>query len=388
MSGGRIRVLQVITSLAGGAGLHAYQLAGHLDPARFDVHLAYGSGYPLDACVEEEGLSHTILGWRRSPNPVASARGLADVSRLVRATRPQIMHMHCSIAGIMGRWVAAREGVPHIIFSVHALTSRDHQPSWRKRLFLQIERGMDRYTDRYCVFTQNLKDQLVQRRIARPEKIQVVPHGIEIGDPPSPEVRRRARESLGLSEGDLAVATAGRLEPQKGLTYLVRAFQGVQARVPEARLLVFGDGPLRGSLEAEVRARGLGERVRFLGWRDNMRALLAGVDLFCLASLWETFGYVLLEAMSAEVPIVATDVDGIPEVVGDSTVGLLVPPADPDALGAAIGSLLAEPVRRRNMGQAGRKRAETLFRLARMIERYETLYTDLHVGEPSLGGRR
>ncbi len=377
MTNDRIRVLQLITSLAGGAGWHVYQLARHLDRSRFDVSIAFGRGYPLDDRVEAEEIPHHVIRWTRRLNPVATVRGGWDAYRLLKRERFDIVHVHCSLAGVVGRFAATLCRVPSVLFSVHAFASRDYQPRLTQRVFLAAERAMDRHTDAYCVFTGVIGGQVVAKGISTTEKIVVIPHGMDIPPAPSAENRRFARERLGLEDGELAVGTSGRLEKQKGIVHQIRAFRTVADRNQRAQLLILGDGPLRQSLENESRRLGLENVVRFLGWRNDLPEILSGLDVFCLSSLWETFGYSTLEAMAMALPIVATNVDSTPEVIGGERCGLLVEPANPEALAEGILSMLEDPERRHAMAAAARRRAETEFTLDRMIARYEDLYTDL-----------
>ncbi|OFW21211.1 MAG: hypothetical protein A3H27_08115 [Acidobacteria bacterium RIFCSPLOWO2_02_FULL_59_13] len=377
MNGRRIRVLQVITSLAGGAGLYAYQLTRHLDPSRFDVKLVFGPGYPLDAVVERERLPHAKLSWTRRLNPLATLYGVYQLAQILRRQHFDIVHTHCSLAGAVGRVLARWFKVPHVLFSVHAFASRDYQPVWRKQLFLMLERWLDRYTDRYLASTDIGKQKIVVKRISTADRVSVVPLGIDIPPIPSNAQRLRARACLGLADNALTVATAGRFERQKGLIHLLRAFADVHAALPAARLVIFGDGPLYSTLRTETSLLGLENVVVFAGWRSDLDVLLSGCDVFCLASLWETFGYVLLEAMAARLPIVATCVDGIPEVTGDGQCALLVPPANAAALAAALIALLKDGAQRAMLAEQGRQRVVREYTLARMIGRVEGIYEEL-----------
>lgn len=374
---GRVRVLQVITSLAGGAGQYACDLARHLDARHFQVDLAYGPGYPLDEAVCAEQLPHVLLGWGRRAWPGAVLRGARDLARLMREQRYDVVHAHCSIAGAVGRVLARRQRGTRVVFTMHAFASRDFQPAWRKRVLLGVERALDRCTDHYVATTERVKRQIVDKRIAASERISVVPLGIPLPPLPVLEQRLRARRLLGVREDEVLIGTAGRLETQKGVAYLVRAFAQLHAALPATRLAIFGDGPLRPALAAEVRRLGLERAVLFAGWRDDMAAIMCALDVFCLASLWETFGYVLLEAMAAGVPVVATDVDGIPEVTDGGRCAALVPPADAQALAAALSGLIADAGRRAGLAAAGRARVEREFALPRMIAGMEALYETL-----------
>jgi glycosyltransferase involved in cell wall biosynthesis len=266
--------------------------------------------------------------------------------------------------------------VPHVVFTCHAFASRDYQPAWRKRAYLAIERAMDRYTDRYFASSNAIRELLVSKRIARAERVTVIPQGIDLPPPPTPQARQAAREALAADPDDLVVVWAGRLEEQKGLIHLLRAWPGVITALPRARLVLLGDGPLRGFLQAQAGRLGIAGTVQFLGWRNDVAALMPGADVFCLPSLWESFGYVLLEAMAAGVPVVASAVEGIPEVVGDHC-GILVPPADPPRLTDALVEALRDSARRETMARAARQRVEREFTVGQMVSRFEDAYDSL-----------
>lgn len=372
----RIRVLQVITSLAGGAGLNAYHLTRYLDRSRFDVDLAFGPGYPLDHQVAADGLTHHVLRWSRKANPFATLLGTQDVVRLLRRERYDIVHAHCSLAGLAGRLAARWCGVPKIVFTVHAFASRPHQAAWKQRLALEIERRLDPYTDHYCVSTQIFHDQLLQKKIAETRRVSIIPLGIELASVALS--REQARARLGLPNDAAVVISAGRLESQKGLRYLIEAWSAVRRDVPGAMLVLLGDGPLRGELESLAERLNVRESIYFTGWRTDANELLAAGDLFCLPSLWEAFGYVLLEAMAAGIPIVASDVDGIPEVLMQGRLGKLVPAGDCSSLARAVADLLHDPAERHRLKQTGLQHVHSRYALAGMVEGYATLYERLH----------
>lgn len=383
----RIRILQVITSLAGGAGLQVCQLAQHLDARRFDVRLAFGPGYPLDALVVARGIAHHELPWTRRLAPLALARGTLRLAQLLGRERFDIVHTHCSIAGALGRplayWQRGAARRPRVLFTVHAFASRPWQPAWRQRAALAVERALDRCTDHYCVSTHAVRAALCAKGIAPPGRVSVIPLGIEHGpaDPArlaDPHARARARCDLGLAPDAFAIGAAGRLEEQKGFAHLIRALPMIRQAVPQAVLVIVGAGPLANALARAARSAGVAHATHFTGWRDDLPALLPGFDLFCLPSLWETFGYVLPEAMAAGVPVVASEVEGIPEVLGHGRLGVLVPPANSAALARAIVALAHDAPRRTRLAEAARRHALDEYSLQTMIGRYEVLYQKIH----------
>jgi glycosyltransferase involved in cell wall biosynthesis len=172
-----------------------------------------------------------------------------------------------------------------------------------------------------------------------------------------------------------------RLIEQKGVTYALQAFARVADRFPAARLIIAGDGVLRGQLEAEADSLGIGGRVHWLGWRPDSAAVLASLDVLLMPSLWEGFGLVMLEAMAAHLPIIGSRVSAIPEVVVDGETGLLVPPADVSALAAALSRLLEDEPLRRAMGERGAERLAAHFSTAAMIDATIGLYQALLRGK-------
>jgi glycosyltransferase involved in cell wall biosynthesis len=173
------------------------------------------------------------------------------------------------------------------------------------------------------------------------------------------------------------VGVVARLDSQKGHIYLLRAWVQVTAALPEARLLVVGDGPLRGELQQQTYDLGLEGSVIFAGRREDVPRIMAALDVVTLPSLWEGFGLVLLEAMAVARPIVASRVSAIPEIVVEGETGLLVPPRDVDALAAALIALLRDQQRATEMGRRGRVRLEQEFTLGKMIEATDRVYGDL-----------
>jgi glycosyltransferase involved in cell wall biosynthesis len=188
------------------------------------------------------------------------------------------------------------------------------------------------------------------------------------------------RAELGLGADELVAGMACRLVEQKGVQYGIRAFAQVSAQYASARLIIAGDGPLRAPLEAEARAAGVADRVRFLGWRDDVPRLLAALDVLLLPSLWEGFGLVLLEAMGQHLPVIASRVSAVPEIVTDGETGLLVPVRDADALADALALLLGDYDLRRHMGLLAEDRLETHFSAERMVSQTVELYNDLLQG--------
>jgi len=233
--------------------------------------------------------------------------------------------------------------------------------------------------DRVVVIS-NAVGRFLRRTLRLPDRRMTrIPYGYPApeNDRGGTEPRDALRRELDIGPDCPLVTIVARLVPQKGLFDLVRAAALVHDAEPGARFLLVGRGGLRAKLEAAIDDHGLDGTIRLLGFRRDVDRILAGSDLMALPSHWEGFGMVLLEAMAAGRPIVATRVGAIPEVVADGETGILVPPRDPDTLATAILRLLRRPAEAEEMGRAGRRRLGTEFGIDRAVREHEALYEAL-----------
>ena len=208
-------------------------------------------------------------------------------------------------------------------------------------------------------------------------KITTIHNGVDVDRFRPGGDRMHLRRELGLDEHHLLVGAVAHLTPQKGHRHLLEAARQVVQRLPETVFVLVGDGSLRPELEEMVNAWKLQENVRFLGVRRDIPELLGSLDLFVLPSVWEGLGVAVLEAMACELPVVASRVDGIVEMVVEGVTGLLAPPKDAEALHVALTTLLESPAERERMGLAGRERAVSRFSTKAMVERYRGIYEGL-----------
>jgi len=293
---------------------------------------------------------------------------LGALRRVVRGLKPDVLHNFLFHANLAGRYVGWRERVPAVVCAVRV---EDVERPWRLWFDGWTHRMMHAET---CV--SESARQFTFRRSGIPlEKLVAIPNAVDVS---RFDLERGAfRSELGLAEGIPLIASAGRLERQKGTTILLDSTAAVLRDCPEARLVLVGDGPDKASLKAQAEKLGIEGSTHFLGWRPDIPQVLVDADMFVLASRWEGMPNVVLEAMAARRPVVATAVGGIPELVVPSETGLLVEPGDATGLSEAMAGVLADPERSREMGEAGRRRAEDEFSLGRMVGRYEELYERL-----------
>ena len=372
--------MHVITLLElGGAQQNTLHPVKHLDRSRVRVSLVTGLGGQLDAearALGEAGV-HFEPDLLREVRPLRDLRALRALVRLFRRDRPDIVHTHSSKAGILGRWAAAIAGVPVVVHSVHGFGFTPGQRPWVRSLFLGSERLTALVTNHFiCVSRSNLAEG-VRLGLFRRENASLVRSGFDVATfSDGPRDRVALRRELGFEEDAVLVASVGCLKPQKDPA----TFAGVVARVlehhPRTRFLIAGDGALRGDLERRLAESKTGHAVRLLGWRDDVPRLLRASDVLLHTSRWEGLPRVLPQAMAAGLPVVATAVDGAPEVVREGDTGFLAAPRDIDALAAAVSRLVADPGLRRRMGSRGQASVGE-FDVARLVPAQQDLYDRL-----------
>jgi glycosyltransferase involved in cell wall biosynthesis len=296
--------------------------------------------------------------------------------RLPRRLRGQsfdIVHSFLYRANILARFVAPRCGTPKVVNSIR-ITPDEETPMMR---FLD-RRTLNR-VDRVCVLSEILSRDLQERLAFSPRRIIVIPNSIDVAvcDSALTTEGDRARAKLGLSPADLVVVSVGRLHRQKGFDCLLDAFRPFALEHPRGKLVIAGEGPQRQELEKKSEELRIPDRVLFTGLVPSPWPILAAADIFVLPSLYEGMPNALLEAMAAALPVVATPVGAVPEMITDGEEGLLVPPDDPEALTAALERLAWSPDLRRELGRRARERVERFYAPERTMEKLEALYESL-----------
>lgn len=385
-SGGTVRVMIVVARL-GVSGvtttlIETAQLLGEVDGVEpILVHGSVSRG-ERDVAARADGagvrrLHVAPLG--REISPVRDVRALWQVWRLIRRHRPDVVHTHTSKAGIVGRLAAFLARVPVVVHTYHGHTFSDYFGRLRAGLFLRLERLAARVTDRIVTESEALRTELVDlHRVAPRERIDVIPVGLRLRPlAEAPRHHGRVRSQLGIGAGVPIVAIMGRLVPIKNHVLFVEVAGLVHDRRPEVRFVVTGDGETRRATEAEIASRGLEDVVTMTGWLDDPVAAITDFDLVALSSDQEGTPVALLEAIAAGVPVVATDVGGVRDVLGPDLLGQMVPPRDPEALAAAIMRTLDDPPD----DAAARQRVLATHDISASITAHLDLYRDLLAGD-------
>jgi glycosyltransferase involved in cell wall biosynthesis len=345
----RPRVLLLVTlAETGGAQTYVTALA-HALAREYDVVVAaHGDGF------HDVPRFVPLRHLRRPLHPLHDALALVELYRLFRRERPLVVHANSSKAGVLGRLAAVAARVPVRFFTVHGWAFKAHS-GLAAKAYLWADRLMSPLTTTTICVAHGERSAGLRARTCRADRTVVIHNGVPLDVP-----QRVAHTGSLLS--------VGRLRAPKDFVTLVRAMAGL-----EARLLIAGDGPDRPALEAEIDRLGL-TNVELLGTRDDVPELLAGSDVFVLATESEGLPMSVLEAMAAGLPVVASAVGGVPELVVDGETGVLVPPGDSAALARALETVVADPGLRDRLGDAGRQRAEHEFSLDRFEREHLELY--------------
>ncbi|WP_165071040.1 glycosyltransferase [Paludisphaera rhizosphaerae] len=359
-----VPIALTITDLdVGGAERALTSLTLGLDRRRWSPAVVNLSGEgALAEGIRSAGIPVTSLGLGRR----SLLRGAARLASTLKRHRPALVQSFLFHANILSRLAAPMAGSPWVL---GGLRVAERQKGWH----LTVDRLTSRLGCGSVCVSEGVRRFSVEEGGLDPARLRVIPNGVDLGriDVASPS----RRGDLGVSTDDVLALTVGRLDVQKGLPDLLDAVEEASKIAPRLRLAIVGDGPLRGWLESNVAGRpGLSSRVVVLGRRDDVPSLMKAADLLIHASHWEGMPNVVLEAMAAGLPVVATAVEGTDELVVPGRTGWLVPARDPRSLAAAVVEAAADRETRRRLGQAGRFRVEEEFSIPRMVERYEDLW--------------
>jgi len=364
-----IRVLDLlVTTAPGGGPKQVYDLVRHLPKEEFEVVVAGPRDGSFFDRFRALGLPVVEIATHR-----VGWRPLFDVLRLLRGSRIDVVHTHGKGAGVYGRLAARCAGVAavHTFHGIHY----ERYPWLGRQAYLALERALAAWTHTIVNVSATQEREGLALGLFRPSQSAAIPNGIELPELDAqladPSVDRR---HLGLVDGAPVVGSVGRFDPVKRVDVLIRALAILAPRFPRLALVLVGGGDDEPRLKRLAAAGGLADRVIFTGPLDNPAGTYRVFDLYAATSRKEGLPLALLEAMGARLAVVATDVPGHRDVVVHGETGLLVPPDDPPALADAIAALLADPARRRRMGEAGRRRVAEAFTIPSMVSSTAEVY--------------
>ena len=355
----------------GGAERCLLQLATRLDRERF-CPVVYALEPPPESeqasclpALDAAGIEVHCLGARAI---WGIPRVVRELTRLLAAQRPRIVQTFLFHANIAGRIAARRAGVDAVVSGI-----RVAEPHRRWRLW--ADRLTDRLVDRHVCVSRSVAQFAEEKARLPAEKLVVIPNGVDLQR--FPAQRPADLREFGIRPGRRVVSCVGRLDRQKGLPGLIRSAPAWLERLPGTELLLVGEGPLRGELHTICHRNGISQRVHFAGWRSDVPEILAASDLLVLPSIWEGMPNVVLEAMASRLPVVATDVAGVRELLGPAARQQAVPYGDAAAFAQRVVQLMDDRRSAAELGSQNRQRAEEKFSITRMVAAYERLWESL-----------
>jgi glycosyltransferase involved in cell wall biosynthesis len=367
----RVSVLFALTSpVRGGVEEVVLALARHLDPGEFRLALAAPAPLleafaPDLAGVAIETQAVEAESWRRRDE-------VGKLSTFIARVKPDIVNAHLfrstAVAAPLARWHRAR-----VVETYHG------REGWRRGLIggsFLADRLVSRFVDRVIAVSEAARAFLISGKGYDARKIVVVPNGRDLSVFRPGAGGLAVRKELGIDRATPLVGVVGRLEEQKGHVYMLDAWPSVLAELPDARLLIVGEGSLRGALERRVNALGIASSVLFAGFRADVPRVLDALDVLALPSLYEGMPLTAIEASAMAKPVVATAVDGTPEVIREGRTGRLIPPREPAALSRALRAVLRDPEAAQRMGRAGRDFVLNRFDLTRQVEATARVYRE------------
>lgn len=364
---GRLKIEMVLPSLyKAGMEVMAARLGQGLVSRDHDIGFT---------CIQSGGALADELrdeGYRVAVVPAPGVRSLVRAPQLttwLAGLRPDVVHAHTG-AWLKAAHAARQAGIRRVVHTEHGVF--DGEP-WHRTA---LNRCAAHYTDHVVAVAEPIRAYLTSRVGVNANKVSVILNGVDTNRF-TPATRPRGeglRARLGLAEGAFVVGNVARLDSVKNHALLIRAFALLHEQIPEATLVIVGDGALRGELEASIATLRLDSDVHLLGEVRDVRAVYRDLDLFVLSSTSEGTSMSILEAMASGVCVVATAVGGNPDLLGLGRYGVLVPPGDAAALAVAMADLQRDPTRRQSMATAARKQAVTRHSEDAVIRAYEELY--------------
>lgn len=370
----KIKIVYVITSTGvGGAEKILYHTATGMDCNRYEISVC---SLKKKGVIAEELAKRGIevhclhmankegfIGW------FSSAMALFKLLPYLRSLRPEIVHSFLFRANILARIAGFLAGVPIVISSIRVMGGE-------KRYYHYLERITSFMVNHYLTVSESVKKYVIQNSKIPVKKISVIYNGMDIKRDHYLQ-EHEVKKPFAIEDGDRILVTVGRLHKQKGHCFLFQAVSKIQKEISSVKLIVVGEGEEGNNLKNLAESLDLTDNIIFAGLRDDVEKILPMAEIFVLPSLWEGMPNVLLEAMNAGNPVIATKVGGIPELVLHGKTGILVPPNDSNALAKAIVNLLHHKLQAKKMGEAGRTRVEEHFTISKTVVETESIYQKL-----------
>jgi glycosyltransferase involved in cell wall biosynthesis len=371
----RIRVLYIVENTTFGGGERSFgQYSIGLNKDRFQTIIAAHAGGQLEEIIRRGGVRFFPVDMSRRIN----LKTVSRLSGLIEQDRIDIVHSKGARADFFARMACRKNPSVANICTVAMLVEGFDVNFLKKTTYKIADRYSARYVTHYIAVSKALKDILIEKRRISPNKISVIYNGVEMGHY-SPDLcdRKEARHSLGIKDDSAVVGTIGRLVYQKGYSYFLKAAKLIHSRKKNVRFVIVGHGPEEENLKRLAESLGISQLCLFAGLRHDTARLMSAFDVFVLSSVLEGLPIIIIEAMAMGRPIVATNIEGVREELENNATGLLVPPAEPEALAEGVLALLDDRRKAEHLGREARKDAEFRFDLKDKLIEIEKLYKNI-----------
>ena len=373
-----MKIALIITELQlGGAQRIVIELAGRLAQSNWEVCVITNErGLLLQDLQGIRGVEViTVATLRREITPFKDLLALVRIISLLNSLKPDIVHTHTPKAGLIGRVAARLLRIP-CLHTVHGIGCDVSAMSLVEKVYLVCERLAAKLSTVQVMVSERLRKTCVKHGLAPDGKVRVISGGFDARQFAKLPTRSQARVALGLPVEGVVIGTVSCMKPGKRVGDFVEVCKQVRSVIPDMTAVVVGDGELRQEIQRQIDRGGLEESIRLLGWRRNVPAIMAALDVFVLMSAHEGLGLVVLEAMAAGVPVVATRVDGCIEIIEETRAGVLIERGDIEGGAAAVVRLLNDCGRLEQMGRRARK-GVARWNFDAMCERYKEVYLEV-----------
>ncbi|MDP3778476.1 MAG: glycosyltransferase family 4 protein [bacterium] len=382
----RKKILLCITkAAAGGAQKYIYDIAIHLPADRFDIAVVAGASGPLFVRLQESRIrTISVPSLGRDISPINELKSFFNLARIFINEKPDIIHLNSSKMGAMGAAAAFVSKLltlnfkPRVVFTVHGWGFREDRNMAQRAAIFAVSWISSRFHNH--VITINTADHKDSKTFIPHKRISLIPLGISI---PAFLPRKQAREFFSkksgtpINEDTLLLGVTAELNKNKGLTHLIDAISRLPASEADVRCIIMGEGEERARLTQQIKTLDLENRVVLTGFVTDAYRYLPAFDLFVLPSVKEGLPYAMMEAMNAKLPIIASRVGGIPDLIAHETSGLLTPAKDSLTLAAHISRLIASPEERQTLAARAQETVTSRYSLERMITQTVNLYDQL-----------
>lgn len=378
----KIKVLLVVRPAVGGMKEHVLALINNLDREKFCIAIACSHNSALEQAALAWGLEVFPVEVSAAVSPYKDGQAVYQLAKVLKGWSPDIVHPHGSKAALVARLACSMFSKPFaVVVTAHNFVYSGSVRGWKQKALLCIEKYLDKKTNLYITVSQRLREDLIHRLNLEPTKVVTIYNGLDL-DKFNPTLAReksrvekgQVRAQFGLSSEKPVVGTIARFAPQKGIAYFIEMVAKLNQTLPHVQYLIIGDGPLRPDLERQAIKLGVREKIIFAGYREDIPSLLRAMDVFVLPTLSEGLGISVLEAQACLVPVVATMVGGIPEIITHGVTGILVPPRDGRSLALGVQQLLNDSQFSKDLANNGAKQIIEKFSLQQMLEDTATNY--------------